>query len=66
MALSKDEKLKRTVDAIHEVVRELRTAANDKPELTLGSVEAKAWLLALDLHMEHLDIQLHDIQPALF
>lgn len=66
MALSADQKLKRTVEALQEAIHELRSAAKSNPELPIGSVEVKAWLLAVDIHLEHLDIQLHDIQPSLF
>jgi hypothetical protein len=64
--VNKDQKIKSTLECLQESLRELRAIEKDKPETPISDIGVRTWLFATQVHLEHLETLLHDLQPSLF
>lgn len=64
--MTKDEKIKSTLECLQVSLERLRKLSKDKPEMALAHVEVRGWLFASQIHLENLEELLKDLQPSLF
>ena len=65
-SMDKDQKIKAALEAIKESVDVLRTMSKEEPDLLLSNVTVRGWIFATQIHIENLEVLLHDLQPTLF
>lgn len=63
---TQDVKIKKCLEALQESTAELKKLRTEHPETPIGSVDARVWLYAQELQLDHLMLLLHDLQPTLF
>lgn len=63
---TQDEKIKSTVACLQESIRELRIIEKNAPQTPISDMGVRGWLFATEVHLEHLEVLLRDLQPSLF
>jgi len=64
--MTQDQKIKTALEELKVSVGNLKRLTKEKPEMVMSHVEVRGWVFASQIHLENLEILLHDLQPTLF
>ena len=64
--MNKDEKIRVAFQSLQESVKETRAYIDGHPDEPMSSIELRGWIFATQIHLENLEVLLHDLQPTLF